>query len=86
MSQVCRPFTGAWIETLFFSLEMSGQQLVAPSRGRGLKPPEPMPLRIIRSVAPSRGRGLKCKVFSAFKTTIENFYGVDANRLVSVLK
>ena len=33
---VCRPFTGAWIETLQIG-DSQPAQTVAPSRGRGLK-------------------------------------------------
>ena len=36
-----RPFTGAWIETEHTPIIMVMQRLVAPSRGRGLKPGQP---------------------------------------------
>ena len=53
----CRPFTGAWIETSESELE-SASSVVAPSRGRGLKPKTLTP-KTPTPVAPSRGRGLK---------------------------
>ena len=44
-----RPFTGAWIETLEKAVQLAGVD-VAPSRGRGLKPPcSPYWLRMLTS-------------------------------------
>jgi len=35
---LCRSFTGAWIETLAYA-KKEVNEIVAPSRERGLKPP-----------------------------------------------
>ena len=53
-----RPFTGAWIETIMIGMLVM-QGMVAPSRGRGLKPCLPGLPGLPDRVAPSRGRGLK---------------------------
>ncbi len=53
-----RAFTGAWIETVARnSSRVLGQ--VAPSRARGLKPPQDEEDEPQAQVAPSRARGLK---------------------------
>ena len=53
-----RTLTGAWIETLMYSVTSTGCD-VAPSRVRGLKLVVALTAVAVKVVAPSRVRGLK---------------------------
>ena len=75
-----RPFTGAWIETRHPARGCRRRQ-VAPSRGRGSKPPYPSIFSAVRHVAPSRGRGSKQQAYPSFACAIWSplHGGVDRN-------
>jgi len=55
---ICRPFAGAWIETLRTS-SILPQAQVAPLQGRGLKQSGVRNQEKPNAVAPLQGRGLK---------------------------
>ncbi len=60
--ELCRAFTGAWIETVYKDEGLEGGK-VAPSQARGLKLSLYNITFLRKHVAPSQARGLKHKVF-----------------------